>query len=268
MKTPTLVCLITMGLVAASAASSVYIQNFNGYSTSPSDDVNGQDGWTINNTADQYSFVYPTLANQGNGINLGDASVVDVLPPVSPVTLSHAYTGQMGGLTLAFDFAIIDSYAAGFYHRDNFGISLTNGSTNLLSIIFTPQIPTPSDPTVSDTNGAWDVDYSSAYGSGTLNMTFFETNQYQFLLECVANGANTDFTLSLTGGNTRSDTKTLSLDPSALADQFNINWAKVGSNAYGSNYIALDNLAIVPEPSSALLLCLAGLGFVARRKRA
>lgn len=268
MKIPIFTGIVTLGLVALSSASSSYVQNFDAYTTVPGSDVNGQDGWTINNTSDQYSFVYPTLPGYGNGINLGDASAVTMTPSVSStVTLSHPYAGQMGGITLAFDFAIIDSYAPGFYNRDSFEVSLTSGATTLLGIMFSPVVATPGDPSLDV--GAWNVNYISAYGSGTLNLQYFKNNDYLFLLECVPNGANTDFTLTLTGGNALSDTKTLSgLDPASLTDQFNINWANVPGNDFGSNYIALDNLNIVPEPTSSLLLCLAGMGLVSRRKRA
>jgi hypothetical protein len=260
--------IVTLAIVAGADATT-YSQNFNGYDID--EDVAGQDGWSINNTDDQYSVVGNTFVAQGRGIFLGDASMVDT-PPTAPttVTLSHQYSGTMGTLTATFDFAINDSYATGFYNRDSFGVSFTVGTANLLTIAFSPQVPVPTgDPNLDA--AWWNVDYTSDYatgGGGQLNMAFEEAGMYQFDLLCAANGSNTDFSLSIDGGNTRVDGGTLALNPLTVTDQFNINWSNTGTNDFGSNIIRMDNLDLIPEPSSSLLLCLAGLGFVTRRRRA
>ena len=47
---------------------------------------------------------------------------------------------------------------------------------------------------------------------------------------------------------------------------FAVTWDSTGGA--GGNSITVDNVSLVPEPSSALLLGLAGLGFISRRRRA
>lgn len=272
MKTLKLTGIALFGCLAGAQAATVstYDQDFNSYGVNLSD-VAGQDDWTINNTTDQYSYVYTTFAAFGYGkaINLGDASGVATPPtPPTTVTLSHSYVGVMGGLELQFEYAILDSFADGFYNRDKFGVSVTVGATNLLEISFEPRVAQPVDPTL-DAHALWDVNYTSAYGSGTLNMAFEENGKYNFVLVAspTLDGLSTSFTLSLDGGNTLSDSKTLTgLHPLTQTDTFNINWANVGSNAFGSNVIAMDNLNIIPESSTALLAGLASLGLLRRRR--
>jgi hypothetical protein len=45
-------------------------------------------------------------------------------------------------------------------------------------------------------------------------------------------------------------------------------WNPLDPNNEGSNMLLIDDLSLVPEPSSALLLGLAGFAFMTRRKRA
>jgi len=262
-------------VTGAGATTFPYFENFGGFNPLGSD-VDGQGGWSINyKTADydQYSVVGSFY---GHAIALGGAA--QTMPTIgTTVSLSHSYVGGIGGLKMQFDYLIADSdsgYDPTLNNRDKFGVSLTVGGTELLGIVFSPKIPNPTDPT-SDTVAYWDASYTSAYGTGELNMRFVKNGVYTFSLECApANaGASTSFVLEVSSSNPidphQIDGATLTgLNPNTLSNEVNINWSNSPAQAFGSNYIIVDNLAMLPEPSSSMMVCLAGIGLAVRRRRA
>ena len=255
-----------------------YTTNFNFASAGA--DIHNKDGWTISDTTDQYSQiavanVNPTAPTSfSNVLNLGDASAVTTPPPGSSVTLTHDYEGTVGATNITFDFVMFDSFTGPFASRDQFGFSISDGGSNLFSVSFVPDPDVASlDPSTDEAR--WELYYRIGAGpSVALNIAVLELAQYRLNLDFTpnVNPLLTDFMLSVTSAvpNTLSDGATgIALNPSAATGEFNISWSKdTGNPAFGSNSILLDNLSVVPEPSSSLLICLAGLGFVSRRKRA
>jgi hypothetical protein len=276
-----------VSLVFSGSLQAAFITDFETYGPAGSDVV-GQGGispnvWSINNAIDQYSQiananVNPTdIFNTSKVLNLGDASAVTTAPTSSNVTLSYPVTGTVGATSLIFDFVIVDSLnTIGFTNRDRFSVSLGN----IFSVYFVPKdadLDTPGyqNPTSpGSTTGQWNLFYQVAAGpTVALNLGVLELSQYRFDLQFAenANPLLTDFTLKITSGvpNTLTDGALgLSLDPDTLYSTFNVGWLKMEDNAYGSNSILIDNLNLVPEPSSTLLVALAGLGFATRRRRA
>lgn len=272
MKSLPLAGLFALSL-AITASGATYSTNFSSLGSFGSD-VNGQDGWTINDTTDQFSFV--ANWNSNKAIGLGDASVVDSLPLGSLVELSHGISATVGTTSVNFDFALIDSSSdTTFKNRDQFGISLSNGLGSVVTISFVPEVSQPVDPSDNSENSGdgakWFVFYQAGSSpSVQLNMAIFEGASYDFMLSLTpnANPLLSDLMLTLTGDNALSDGATgLAIDPESVSDQFNIFWAKSGTNEFGSNLILMDNLTVIPEPSSILLVGLAGLGFISRRRR-
>jgi len=270
------VWLATIGL-ATSLYGAAYTTNFNSYALYS--DPAGQDGWTINDSTDQYAAINRANADPLNpgitsrALQLGDASLVTYQPVGPSVVLSHAYTGTVGATNLTFDFIINDSATGSFQNRDIFGTSISNGSGgNLLSISFVP-VSQSTDPD-NDPYARWNLYYTLGTGATVpLNLSVYKNTQYYFNLGFNPNASNpalSDFLLSITSQtNTLHDGATgLSLAPSAATGNLNISWSKDSGAAFGSNSLVVDNLSVVPEPSSTLLICLAGLGFVSRRKRA
>ena len=265
--------------LAFNASGAIYTTDFNSYANLGADVV-GQDDWEINDTTDQFSAIDewdPGNAPPSNAIFFGDASVVDNTPTVSKVVLSHDIAAANSSTTVSFDFALIDSFTGAFSNRDSFGMSLSSGGANVLSIAFVPEFPTPANPDNNSENsnlGAkWTVFYTAGLGSAVqMGLSVFEGATYDFFLsisENVGNPLLSDFALTVTGSNPLTVGATgLDIDPAGATDSFGLFWEKNGSNDFGSNLILVDNLTVVPEPSSCLLLGLAGMGFVFRRVRA
>ena len=274
---------LLIGLTACSffnpLNASVYTTNFNSFTSGP---LTNQDGWSANDNTDPYSSVIqtnvdiynPTLVT--NALELGNFA--DVSPPttVSSVRLSHDYSGYIADTDIGFDFAIRDSVTmSGYLARDQFGISLSNGNTDVFSLLFTPQ--TQSAGPSAETNAKWNVGYRLGLGSVTTFASFtVQENIRQHLdlsfQQNTGNASLTDVFVSLRTGTVPSAVtiKTITgavLNPNALVDEFNFLWTKQVSE-YGSNQIFVDNLSVIPEPSSSLLLGLAGVCLVSRRRRA
>lgn len=277
-------------IFSGSLCNAALVIDFESYAAAGSDVV-GQGGtppnvWSINDSTDQYSQIANSNVNPydqfnvSKVLNLGDASAVTT-PPTGPnVTMSYPIGGTVGATSLVFDFVIADSLTGPFANRDRFSVSLYNGITNVFSVYFIPKDAdaiTPgyqNSPTPGSALGQWNLSYQVGNLSTVpLNIGVLELSQYHFDLQFTpnANPLLTDFNLSVTSAvpNTLSDGAAgLSLSPGASFANLDVAWLKMEGNAYGSNSILVDNINLVPEPASSLLVCLAGLGFVARRKRA
>lgn len=267
------------------------IMDFESYGAAGSNVV-GQGGtppnvWSINDATDQYSQIANSNANPtdpftvSKALNLGDASAVTTAPTGPNVTMSYPSGGTVGATSLMFDFVIVDSLTGSFPNRDRFSISFSNGLTNVFAVYFVPRdtdLVTPgyqnSATPGSGTPAQWDLHYQIGNSATVpLNLGVLELSQYRFDLQFQpnANPSLSNFDLSITSAipNSLSDDRVdLSLDPNTTFSHLNVGWLKMDGNPYGSNSIVIDNINLVPEPSSALLLGLAGLGFVTRRKRA
>ncbi len=265
---------ISFGLVVGSHA---VLYNFSSYTYG--DGLPGQDEWTTNNNDEQYSVV--DFWNDSKALVLGDAHATNAPPTTSSVGLTHAYESVLGESKVDFAFTIRDSVNrflpdyetidSTFANRDRFGVSLTNGATNILGIYFNPTAQTLLPGTPPD--ASWTLSYSLDGGLTTLplNLQIYEGGTYLFNLQVTpnTNPLLSDFAMSITGSNTLTDTQTaVALDPSSTTGEFNVLWDQIGEAAFGSNSIYIDNLNLVPETSSSLLVCLAGLGFISRRRRA
>ena len=271
---PTLLATFSLASALYGASYSTDFENF----LAVGSNIAGQDNWRINDSTDQFSQIQSSNANPSDpftvskALNLGDASAVTSLPVLASVVLSHDYSSTVGATHLIFDFIIADSANGAFTNRDEFGASISNGALNVFSISFVPK--TQSGTPDSGDIAQWDLFYTlGSQSTVALNLGVLENSQYKFDLLFNPNGVNpalTDFLLSITSAvpNTMNDGAVgMDLDPSTAIGDLNISWSKHGGAAFGSNSIVVDNLAAIPEPSSSLLLCLAGLGLVSRRKR-
>ena len=104
----------------------------------------------------------------------------------------------------------------------------------------------------------------------SLTQAVLEGGAYGFDLSFSPNGSEIDFNLTTTSGlNTQNRSGTIAIDPITRITDMGLVWNLYDNDptSAGTNYIVIDNLVAVPEPSSALLACLAGLAMVARRRR-
>ena len=167
-------------------------------------------------------------------------------PALSDVRLSHPVSLPLVQTSLGADFAIVPSTLS-FPGRDSFGWSFYNGSgSNLLTITLEPDISNPVLFNVTWSTGAGGV---SSTGLGV------EYNgPYSFHVE-FSNGGGADaaFTATLIGSNSVSFNGTLPGLANETMASFGENWRK-GTGAAGDNYMLIDNVFVVPEPSASLVL--------------
>lgn len=259
MKASLLAYVAAIGF-AATVHATTYQSNFNSF---PGPEVAGTDGWVINDATPNLSFL--PIWNGTQAAALG--GFFDG-PAVSPVALTHSYGESFGHTQMSFAFTINDS-SDSFPNRDAFSISLANGANNLFTVFFTPAAQV-ADPTVPP-DAVWNLAYATGNDAPTsLTQGVLEGGSYSFNLIFTPNGATTDFSLTVVGSNTEIRTGNVAVAPGTVATDFGLNWIPNIAGA-GDNFFNLDNLAVVPEASTSaavVLLGLAGLGALARRKRA
>lgn len=259
--------------LAANAHAAAYSTDFNGFSLGAA--VAGQDGWAINApNINDLSFV--SLMGT-NAASLG-LRAPGFVPATATVGLTHAYGDPFvnagnTGTSVNFDFLISDSTNT-YTNRDIFGVALTGaGDGNLFTVVFTPaaQSGTPESPP----DMQWNLSYAvGPYtpGDPTISLTtgVLEGSIYQFDLSFTPqNLTTTDFKLVVSSGaSSHTRTGGFTIAPNTVIENFGLTWTPSVDGDAGSNFITIDTLEVVPEPSAAALLGLAGLGLAFRRRRA
>lgn len=268
--------LAVQSLLVGVTFAAGYVTNFDNISGGAS--LSDADGWVTN---DPYV----------EAIDAGQADYVGVVPNYSATTSDHlallgGATGFAPGQPTVYLWRPVDlsgssfaSFSVGMAvtssasprtNEDTFGWTFRD-STNatLFSLRFDPSTAATGDLNIrmfdsSNTEltvgPTWDMYYNSIYSLdvsvnalGEVTVNFTDASSATF--EVIAGAA--------TG-----------IDPADIAGVA-ATWSLASSsgenaaqNDFGSNSLVFDNYSLVPEPSSALLACLAGLGFVTRRKRA
>ena len=262
------------GVLVANAGASAVITNFDDFATGA---IGGQFGWYTSGLPDT-SFItaFNTTANGvidgTNAANIGGPSEAATAPTVG---FYHSYGEELGRTSVNFEFAVTDSTVDPFAPliRDTFAYTLYDGANSLFSISFVPQ---NTDPT-AELDGRWNLFYTVGAGPAqSLAMYVFAGGLYSFDLDFSPNGAGTAFNFTVApvgtpppldpGSLTRNGT--FATPNTTVADNFGFEWkASDLPGGGGNNTLTANNLTVVPEPSSALLLGIAGLAFVSNRRR-
>lgn len=268
MKLSIYTSLISVAAIASSSAA-LYTSDFNSF-TAPPTEIAGQDGWVINDPGGPGTLSYGILLAGSQGLGLGGTYGATTTPSVS---LSHSFVESVGRVSAQFDFSFQDSDDE-FFARDTFSFSFDGASGKLFEVSFVPQA---QSMTPSSTAAKWDAFYSvnggSAFPLGISELE--EDGAYSFALTlggALTSGNTTTSNYNLTigsGGTFLTRTGSVTLDPQTATTGFAFNYtATDGIGFNGSNALLVDNLTVVPEPSSALLLALTSLGLITRRRRA
>jgi hypothetical protein len=248
---------------------------------------NSAKGWTINDSAPDASFIQFA----GSAPIWGGASAT--LGYVAPLQNTQIYLSRAvsvplttgTGTTFSTKFQVVDSVsgANGAGARDTFGFRLQNTTgDNLFSFYLNPfdQDPTPQTDTAFHTfswstgNGVPTVVLDSppvaaqetfAY---TFTVNFFDIGGGDVGFDADVNGS--EFSGTLTGLATENIGRLGAFWNLTNTTYLTDPGDPLFEEGYygGSNFLIFDNVNLVPEPSSALLLGLAALGFVTRRRRA
>lgn len=232
--------------------------------------IAGKDGWTLTgdnlyNPLDDNGSTYSNYLDGSLSATIGGYYVTPASPGDLDATVSLNHTAVVGLQYLHFyaDFAIQSSNEDS-PGRDGFGFSFKDASNNNL---FTISLV----PVASALNDAFQVRYTLGGDPqqnakyGTEDMFIYHNGNYFVDLKFTENGDNPTFSATIIGSNTKTFTGTATGMGSAQVETFGAEWNVIDG---GSNGLIFDDLNVIPEPSSSLLLCLAGLGLISRRRRA
>ncbi len=256
--------LSVIGLAATfamvgSAQAAVLIDNFETYNPLFSD-MNGQGGWIVTNgnpatPSDGPVVIVDEFTWDGS---TRSATVGGVAQTTLGVTsLNHGVSVPLAG-TMAnpssFKFETAYTESAGGDPRNNFQFVLTSNMGNLLSINLAP-----------GGAGEYDFTWSSAFAPGGVIGSKVAGLPTQFQFDTWSNGSAIEYSFT-TAGSTISSGTLAGAGLSDMLTSFAVDWDSTGGA--GGNSITVDNVSLVPEPSSFLMIGLAALGFAARRRRA
>lgn len=275
MKTFSLVrgLAITLAALPCMSEAVVYTTDFSGYALG---EMVGQDGWTANDL---------TTADVGSIINAGGVwgSRTGTTGFVAPVTRPDLYVSRnvadvsllTGSTSFSVLYQVIDSdsgYGAGAEIRDTFGFRLENAAgDNLFSFFLNPfdQDAVPENDTAFHT-----FSWSTGNNAPTVALNGLASQElfaYTFTISFFdAGGTNVGFNASINGDSFSGTLNGLASESIGrigatwnLTDTTEVNGEYFG----GSNFLLFDNVTLVPEPSTTLLVGLAGIGLALRRKR-
>jgi hypothetical protein len=206
----------------------------------------------------------------------------DILPGIASPSIYRSFSAFDVGERVVFtvDFGLIPS-SGSYPNEDRFGFNLLNGDANvsLAKIVFDPaaSVTGPSGigmQWISDgvTNSIAQIAYGALYRmTATLEGSAFDLEMAGLAAQTngigvVTNYVTTSSFLLVSGGDisgdlTAADFQTVSMD-----------WDLASGDPAtpGDNYLLVNNVSVVPEPSTYALLAMASLGaayFVRRRSR-
>jgi hypothetical protein len=258
-KSTTLLAAAGSLALIASAQAAVYFEDFESFAIDT--DLDGQNGWST--TGDSF-YAFSTDLGDGNMVAIiggGDDALTNVT--TTGITLPSGLSfisDAPNDSAFGANFFIVDSTNA---VRDTFGFSLVGGmGEDLFTLIFTPDaLP-----------GVWDMSYTSIGGSDSFKIGLSDasitTGAYNFYVKFTAIDAdNVAFDFKI---NDYFDSSGVLSDPGIAGlsmGGFNAFWSTTADNS-GDNFMVFDNVSVIPEPSSAMLIGLGAVGLMLRRKRA
>jgi hypothetical protein len=257
-------------ILASATQAAIIVDNFDSYTYLT--DMNGQGGWTVTNGVPADSVPGPSLDGP---VVIADSYTWDTpIPSVGSATvggveqttlgltsLSHTASvplvDNIGGYQTLFQIETAYTESIGLDPRNPFQIVLTADSGNLLTIDLSPG-------GAGEYDVSWDSDFVAG---GFMTMgTVSAGTPTQFQLETWWNGTAVAYEFTNAGSPVSSGVFTGAAGQFDTITGLSINWDSTGGA--GGNSITIDNVALVPEPSSALLGLLGASFAFLRRRRA
>lgn len=257
--------LFTLGVaftLASVSQAAFLVDNFDSYPADNTSSMSGLGSWSVSNGASGANAIAVSTNSTFDGSD--GAALIGGFAPDSPgptVLSSTPTVGMFGasGARFTMDFGFYDSTDA---NRDNYSFKLTStGGANLLTIDLSPAAV-----------NTFNISFSSAFFTGIVNWGTLDaldttgSPYFQVQFETSTDGVNMFYTLDdLNGGNMSSG----ALIGTGLSD--NITGLSISvdtTGGAGDGFLIVDNVSVVPEPSSALLGLLGASCVFLRRRRA
>ncbi len=267
MKNLALISTVVLLSVGSASAAVTFSSPPYGGDLSP---IDGVDGWTQSeaNVAPDAPMFY--VSNQG-GNNYGYLSGYYAIPDSPPFSVSRDFalpSTTLEDSTLSFNAAVVDSvqtdYGDGFYFpdRNNFGMTVSVGAVDLLTLTLTPE----SQGGAQDSSN-WAVEYLFNGGSTIASGYAAQPNSLvTYNIDFTATGLDVEFDA---GGVTTTFSGTpTGYDPNSTSDiKVSFFWDQGPGADFGDNGLLIDDIALVPEPTSSCLVLLGIAGIMLRRRR-
>lgn len=256
--------------LAGLSQAALLVDNFDGYTDGSN--MNGQGPWNVSNgfaTPGGEAIAIATIStfegSPGAALIGGFTPTNTLLPTVlssDPINVSM-FTVGFPTATFAMDFGFLDSTGA---NRDDYRISLSSTGGNLLTIDLTPAASV----------NTFNISFSSDYFTGVTNWGTLDAldtlgNPYfQISFQTYTDGIGGMF-YSLNDVNSGVMSSGLLAD-GLLADTLltdsitGLSISSITAGAAGDGFLVIDNVSVVPEPTSAMLGLL-GASFVFLRRR-
>jgi hypothetical protein len=260
MNRPILSLAATLALVGGSHAA-VLVDNFESYSPL-FDDMNGQGGWTVSNGTplnpldgpvviiDNYTWDASTQSATVGGV---EQTFVGVTSLYHSVSVPFQSVTPMPS-SFKFETAYTES-TNGFRNSFQFVLGTNVGGGNLLTINLTPGAA-----------GQYDVSWNSGFAAGGPIGPLVANTSTQFQLDTYWNGSAVAYNFSNAGSPVSSGTFATLLATDVM-NGLSVNWDSSTGAGVGNNSITIDNVSLVPEPTSAMLgLMGASFAFLRRRR--
>lgn len=267
---PFCVSMAALALVSTSQAA-VFSANFEtseGYNNAADQNVAGQNGWVIDDAADQLSFFQFLGSPTNNAAGLGGFYAE---PTATSAALSHSVNEAFNNTTVRLSFSIQAS-TVNFPGKDSFSVNFDNDSvaTNfpLFSIAFEPF------PTIAD--GLAIVWYDAANTrTASLNVLFYD-GLYDLTVSFQTSGADTLFSARVAEQISSAGINFNGVLPGSAAaslDNLGVGFKRdPAAAAVGDNFILFDNVNVgptppIPEPSAVMAILSAfGCALIRRRR--
>jgi hypothetical protein len=256
MNRPILSLAATLALVGGAHAS-VIVDNFESYSPLLGD-MNGQGGWVVTGPVsvdgpvaivDNYTWDASTQS-----ATVGD----DAITTTGVNKLFHSASVPFQSTTATpssfrFETAYTESNN-GFRNDFQFVLGTNVGPGNLLTIILTPGAA-----------GEYDFSWTSDFAAGGSIGPLTANTNTNFQLQTWWNGSAVAY--NFTNNNALISAGTFStLTATDVMNGLSVEWDSTTGGGVGNNSITIDNVSVVPEPTSAMLGLL-GASFVFLRRR-
>lgn len=263
--------IFCFGSVLGLSHAATYVSNFDSAPYAYDASLNGLDGWTVSgaslpDVAKIAVSPFPTPVSGGQGIYFG----------YQEIDASFAYLQRSGGDSLVGNGAGYTQFQAAytiqdsvptFVNRDSFGFTFRGASNqNILTINLSPTLQSGSPQLLPSRVDQYS--WSSDFAAGNANIGNLTEGQWSTLNLLFTPSGVSDVAFSLKFQGVEAASGILTGAATQSLGTYGFLWTPLDAADEGSNVLLIDDVSLIPEPSSSLLLCLAGLGLVVRRKRA